>query len=99
MEQGRGEAGRVGGEVGFAHAERDSALSDQPMQEGTLRQIATGTIRSPSFLLGIRLADLYRVDARYLALGGGPSLEQRVESVEERLSFIKRRMRELANRR
>lgn len=53
--------------------------------EAAIRAIETGDSKSPSFPVGVRLAEALGVTARYLAFGDGPDLEARVLAIERRL--------------
>lgn len=63
--------------------------------EGTIRQLESGNVKAPNFLLGIRLADQLRVDPRYLALGEGLSVAERFETIERRLTKLEQRVASL----
>ncbi|HTD32982.1 MAG TPA: helix-turn-helix transcriptional regulator [Candidatus Elarobacter sp.] len=67
--------------------------------EGTIRQLENGSVKSPSFLLGIRLAERLDVDARYLALGEGSTYSERMDSLERRLAKIEERLATLPSSR
>ena len=60
--------------------------------EGTIRQLESGNVKAPNFLLGIRLADQLKVDARFLALGEGISLLERVNALERRVVKLEQRI-------
>jgi transcriptional regulator with XRE-family HTH domain len=60
--------------------------------EGTIRQIETGSVKMPNFVLGVRLANYLNVDPQYLALGEGFSTSERFEAVERRLTKIEKRL-------
>jgi transcriptional regulator with XRE-family HTH domain len=66
--------------------------------EGTLRQLESGNVKSPNFLLGIRLADVLRVDARYLATGEG-SIAETLDALSSRVAKIEQRLAAIAPRR
>lgn len=53
--------------------------------EAAIRAVETGDSKSPSFTVGVRLAEALGVTARYLAFGGGPDLEARILAIERRL--------------
>ncbi len=53
--------------------------------EAAIRAIETGDSKSPSFPVGVRLAEALGVTPRYLAFGDGPDLEARVRAIEQRL--------------
>jgi len=59
--------------------------------EGAIRQLESGRVKTPNFLLGLRLAEFFNVDPRYLALGDGVNLSQRVDSLERRVSKLEQR--------
>lgn len=60
--------------------------------EGTIRQIENGSVKTPNFVLGIRLADHLNVDPRYLALGDGFSMTERFDAIDRRLTKIEQRL-------
>ena len=60
--------------------------------EGTIRQIENGSVKMPSFLLGVRLANQLNVDPNYLALGEGFSMSERFDAIERRLKQIEQRV-------
>ena len=60
--------------------------------EGTIRQLESGNVKSPNFLLGLRLAEFFKVDPRYLALGEGTTFAERFESIERRLTKLEQRV-------
>ena len=60
--------------------------------EGTIRQLESGKVKSPSFLLGIRLADQLKVEPRFLAVGIGQTIEQRLDAIEQRFSKVEREL-------
>jgi transcriptional regulator with XRE-family HTH domain len=67
--------------------------------EGTIRQIENGTVKMPSFLLGLRLADHLNVDPRYLALGEGFSMSERFDAIDRRLTKLEKRFAAIPTRR
>jgi transcriptional regulator with XRE-family HTH domain len=67
--------------------------------EGTLRQIENGSVKSPSFLLGCRLANALSVDPMYLALGGQESTRDRMDDLDRRLRKVERFIAEQPKRR
>lgn len=79
-------------EQGYGVADLAAAVG---ASEGTVRQIEAGTIKSPSFLLGIRLADHLHVSPRYLAAGSESSFSQRLDTFEERFAKFDRRLQRL----
>jgi transcriptional regulator with XRE-family HTH domain len=60
--------------------------------EGSVRQIENGSVKQPSFRLGIRLADALNVDPRWLALGDGESATERYDALERRVTKLERQM-------
>lgn len=83
---------RLRREQGYTIVDLASAVG---VSEGTIRQLESGNVRSPNFLLGIRLADQLRVDPRYLALGEGLSIAERFETLERRLTKVEQRLASL----
>ena len=67
--------------------------------EGTIRQIESGSVKSPSFHFGIRIAEALRADPRYLALGEGQSVAERFESLEARFTKLENRLANVERRR
>ncbi len=63
------------------------------VSEASIRQIESGAVRSPSFFVGLRLAERLHVDPRYLGLGAGYSITERFETLEERIKTIEQRFR------
>jgi len=57
----------------------------------SIRQIESGTVQSPSLILGVRLADALHVEVRFLALGEGSSTADRFAAIERRLDNIENR--------
>jgi transcriptional regulator with XRE-family HTH domain len=80
---------RLRREQGYTIVDLASAVG---ASEGTIRQLESGNVRSPNFLLGIRLADQLRVDPRYLALGEGMSIAERLDTIERRLTKVEQRL-------
>ena len=66
------------------------------VSEGTIRQLESGSIKSPSFTVGLRLAHRLGVDAYYLGLGEGSTLNDRLTQLERRLSKVEQRLTTLA---
>lgn len=64
--------------------------------EGTIRHLESGDVKSPTFLLGIRLAEQLKVDPRYLAVGEGISVGARFDAIEHRLGKLEQRVSSLA---
>lgn len=60
--------------------------------EGTIRHLENGAVKSPTFLLGLRLAEHLKVDPRYLALGEGIGVAARFDAMERRLSKVEQRL-------
>ena len=69
------------------------------VSEGAIRQMETGNVRSPSFVVGLRLAHYLGVDPYYLASGEGSNLSDRLILVERRLAKIEQRIAALPARR
>jgi transcriptional regulator with XRE-family HTH domain len=62
------------------------------VSEGTIRQLENGSVKSPSFLLGVRLAERLDVDPRYLALGEGATYSERLDAIERRVTKLEQRL-------
>ena len=62
------------------------------VSEGSIRQIETGAVKFPSFIVGLRLARYLDVDPYYLALGETSSMMERLVIVERRLADLERRV-------
>jgi transcriptional regulator with XRE-family HTH domain len=62
------------------------------ISEGSIRQIETGAVKSPSFMVGLRLARYLDVDPYYLALGETSSVIERLTTVEKRLARLEQRV-------
>lgn len=61
--------------------------------EGAVRQMESGQTKRPSFLVGLRLADVLEVDPWYLATGRQrPVRGEREPTVVARLTTLERRM-------
>jgi transcriptional regulator with XRE-family HTH domain len=80
---------RLRNEQGYTAVDLAAAVGTS---ESTIRQLETGNVKSPNFLLGIRLADQLKVDPRYLALGEGLGVAARFESLEHRVEKLERRV-------
>jgi transcriptional regulator with XRE-family HTH domain len=68
------------------------------VSESSIRQFESGDIRTPSMMLGIRLADALHVDVRFLAMGTGfpptehfAAIERRLDKIDQRLAHDSRR--------
>jgi hypothetical protein len=61
------------------------------VSEGAIRQLETGNVKSPSFVVGLRLAHYLGVDPYYLASGEGSSVGERLILVERRLTKLEQR--------
>lgn len=72
---------------GFSVPELAAAVGSS---ESAIRQLEAGNVKSPSFLLGLRLADQLNVDPRYLALGAGSSMTERLDVLERRVTKVER---------
>ncbi len=69
-----------------AHGLSAAALARKvDVTEAAIRAIETGDSKSPSFPVGVRLAEALGVSARYLAFGDRSDLETRVRAIERRL--------------
>ena len=62
------------------------------VSEGAIRQMETGNVKSPSLLVGLRLAHRLGVDPYELALGEGSNLNERLIIVERRVDALERRL-------
>jgi transcriptional regulator with XRE-family HTH domain len=62
------------------------------VSEGAIRQMETGNVKSPSLLVGLRLAHRLGVDPYELALGVGSNLNERLILVERRLDALEQRI-------
>lgn len=80
---------RLRSEQGYTVVDLASAVG---ASEGTIRQLESGKVKAPNLLLGIRLAEQLKVEARYLALGEGPSIGERIDTIEQRLTKIEKRL-------
>jgi transcriptional regulator with XRE-family HTH domain len=80
---------RLRTEQGYTAVDLAAAVATS---ESTIRQLESGSVKSPSFLLGIRMADQLNVDPRYLALGEGLSVAARFEALEHRVDKLERRV-------
>ncbi len=69
------------------------------VSQATLRQIETGHIKNPSFLVGLRVANELNVDAMYLALGEGSSITERIDIIDRRVTKIEQRLETIGTRR
>ena len=87
---------RLRDEHGLSIADLAGAASTS---EGTIRQLEAGKVKSPSLLLGIRLADALHIDPRFLAHGEGESTGERFADHEQRLRTLERRLAALESRR
>ncbi|HEY0614329.1 MAG TPA: helix-turn-helix domain-containing protein [Candidatus Elarobacter sp.] len=81
---------RLRAERGLSVSELAAAVG---AADGTIRQIETGTVKSPNFHLGIRLAKRLRVDPAYLAGDDQPTSHERLEALEHRLTALEERLR------
>ncbi|MBV8751080.1 MAG: helix-turn-helix transcriptional regulator [Candidatus Eremiobacteraeota bacterium] len=62
------------------------------ISQATLRQFETGYIKSPSLMIGLRLAQALHVDPYYLAFGEASDTLARLDAVERRLTSIEQRI-------
>jgi transcriptional regulator with XRE-family HTH domain len=83
---------RLRDERGLSVVELASAVG---ASQGALRQLESGNIKTPSFLLGVRLAIQLNVDPHYLALGEGSSMTERLDVIERRLVKVEQRLASL----
>jgi transcriptional regulator with XRE-family HTH domain len=60
------------------------------VSEGAIRQIESGSVKSTSFSIGLKLAHRLGVDPFYLALGEGSNLNERVTVLERRIAKLER---------
>jgi transcriptional regulator with XRE-family HTH domain len=61
------------------------------VSEGAIRQLETGTVKNPSFAVGLRIAHRLGVDPYDLGFGKGSTLEERLAVVERRLAKLEQR--------
>ena len=80
---------RLRTDTGYTAVELASVVG---ASEGTIRQLESGRVKWPNFLLGIRLAQCLKVDPRYLALGEGVSDAERFDAIERRLVKLEKRL-------
>ncbi|MDP9150990.1 MAG: helix-turn-helix domain-containing protein, partial [Myxococcota bacterium] len=59
--------------------------------EAAIRAIETGDSKSPSFVVGVLLAETLGVTPRYLAFGQDPVLEDRLRTIERHLGIAPER--------
>ncbi|HTD38240.1 MAG TPA: helix-turn-helix transcriptional regulator [Candidatus Limnocylindrales bacterium] len=76
----------------FSVADLASAVG---VSESAIRQLEVGNVKSPSFVLGLRIAIQLNVDPFYLALGEGSNMTERFETIERRLAKLERRVASL----
>ncbi len=62
------------------------------VSEGAIRQMETGNVKSPSLLVGLRLAHRLGLDPYELALGEGSNLNERLILLERRLAKLEQRV-------
>jgi len=60
------------------------------VSEGAIRQLESGNVRSPSFLVGLRLANYLHVDPFYLAMGDGATLTEHLDLLDRRVARLER---------
>ena len=58
------------------------------VSEGAIRQVEAGTIRMPSFVVGLRIAKALDVDPYWLATGQEDTLEGRVTRLETQVRHL-----------
>jgi transcriptional regulator with XRE-family HTH domain len=61
------------------------------VSEGAIRQIESGSVKSTSFSIGLKLAHRLGVDPFYLALGEGSNLNERMTVLERRIAKLEQR--------
>ena len=66
------------------------------VSEGTIRQLESGQTKSPSFVVGVRLADQLSVDPFFLALGSRATLNERMDIFDRRLARLEQRLDSLS---
>jgi transcriptional regulator with XRE-family HTH domain len=69
------------------------------VSEGAIRQLETGNVKSPSFVVGLRLAHALGIDPYELASGEGSNVGERLMLVERRLAKLEQRIAALPARR
>lgn len=62
------------------------------VSESAIRQLEAGSVKSPSFAVGLRLAHHLGVDPYYLAFGEGSNLNERLLVLERRLTKVEQRV-------
>ena len=80
---------RLREERGFAVADLASAVG---VSESAIRQLEVGTVKLPSFALGLRIADRLNVDPYYLAAGAGFSMTEQIDRIERRITKLEQRI-------
>jgi transcriptional regulator with XRE-family HTH domain len=83
---------RLRDERGFSVADLASAVG---VSESAIRQLEVGTVKLPSFALGLRLADRLNVDPYYLAAGAGFSMTEQIDRIERRIAKLEQRVASL----
>ena len=68
-----------------------SLAFDVGISEGAIRQLETGNVKSPSFVVGLKLAHHLGVDPYELALGEGSTTHERLIAIERRLMKLEQR--------
>ncbi len=76
---------RLREERGFSVPELASAVGSS---EGTIRQLESGQVKNPAFVLGLRLATKLTVDPYYLALGEGFDMLERFDLMDRRIAAL-----------
>ena len=74
---------------GFTVVDVASGVGVSP---GAIRQLESGQVKAPSFLLGVRLANHLDVDPMHLALGGAASTNERIGDLDRRVTKLERAM-------
>lgn len=80
---------RLREEQGFSVTDLASSVG---VSDSAIRQLELGNVKSPSFALGLRIADRLNVDPHYLALGAGFSMTDRIDGMEKRLVKVEQRV-------
>ena len=83
---------RLREERGFSVADLASAVG---VSESAIRQLEVGTVKLPSFALGLRIADRLNVDPYYLAVGAGFSMTEQIDRIERRIAKLEQRVASL----
>ena len=60
------------------------------VSEGAIRQIESGSVKSPAFILGLRMAKALNVVPYWLGTGRPEPLEDRLAGIELRLTALEK---------